>query len=222
MDLLDKLIGIIAPHICLGCGNEGGVICELCASALLLPCASNCLGCRSLSSNFETCNKCKDKIPLRAVWVACGYKDFAKEVVHAYKYGPKREAAMVIVKHMLNVLPVNDFIVTNVPTDSVRIRQRGFDHASRLAKEISLERKLPYCSMLIRTKNVHQVGSTKSQRIQQSKNLFYVRSKNNVKGRDILLVDDVATTGATLISAAQSLKKAGAKNVYGLVFSRKM
>lgn len=222
MDLLDKITGILAPHICLTCGAEGAVMCDPCASALLLSCPGNCFGCRGLSFNFETCGKCRSKVPLKAVWVACDYRDSAKEIIHAYKFGPKRAAASVITKKMIDVMPEHDFIVTSIPTDSSRIKQRGFDHASKIAKKISLIRRLPYRATLIRTKTVQQVGSTKSQRIKQSKDLFYVSSKNKVKGLDVLLIDDVATTGATLISAAQSLKKAGAKNVYGLVFARKM
>lgn len=222
MDIIDKIFGIIAPHTCLSCGEEGDLVCESCFSAEMVSVPSNCIGCKKLVRNFKTCDKCRPKFPLEAVWIAHDYNPLARSLISAYKYNSQRSASSILKSSMLEILPEFEFVVTSVPTSPGRIRQRGFDHASRIAKQISLKRRLPYYNLLLRLKDTHQVGAGREKRFKQVQGLFAVKKNTNIKGRDILLVDDVVTTGASLSAAARELKKAGAKNVYGLVFARKI
>jgi predicted amidophosphoribosyltransferase len=81
---------------------------------------------------------------------------------------------------------------------------------------------LPYQKLIYREGSSRQVGSSKKERIIQASDIYHPMNSSAVKGKNILLVDDVLTTGATLSAVAKALKSAGAKNVYGLVFGKKM
>ena len=111
-------------------------------------------------------------------------------------------------------------IIVPVPTATSRVRQRGYDQAVLLAKEVARQSGLKYTHCLSRTTQAHQVGAGRSQRIKQLSGAFRVTKPDQVMGVHILLIDDVITTGATLESAALLLKKTGAKRIDALVFAQ--
>lgn len=222
MRLIENIIDLIAPLHCILCDFEGSIVCEPCLNAELIYMPSCCFHCAKITSNFKVCEKCSKKHHLKAVWCVTEYNYLAQSVIKAYKYDATRRVKDTIVKEMLSILPLNNFLITSVPTAPNRIRQRGFDHCLLIAKEIARQRKLKFSTLLYRTSNIHQVGSTKKERLNQTKNLFYAKNLKDVNNQSILLVDDVATTGATMQNAARVLKEAGAKEVYGLIFAKNL
>jgi predicted amidophosphoribosyltransferase len=137
-----------------------------------------------------------------------------------------RQAVYPIAQIMTEVLEnkklPKDLMLCPLPTAPSRIRQRGFDHTKLITNKISLNLDISNDSLLSRRTNVRQLGSTRSQRIAQMSQEFYVKSPEKIEGRTILLVDDVMTTGASLSSASTVLKQAGAKRVYAVVFAQKV
>ena len=222
MDLVDKIFSFIAPYECLACSAQGPILCEACTEAEIVQVINSCIGCKKLSANGKTCANCRSSFPIDALWAACSYGPLAKQIVKEYKYNSKRGIAEFMTTQMLDVLPEAELLVTSVPTSSIRIRQRGFDHAARLAKTLANKARLPYSPLLRRLNNSHQVGSSRKKRIEQAEKLFLFGGTTDISGKDILIVDDVVTTGASISAATRVLKKAGAKNVYGLVFARKV
>ena len=111
-------------------------------------------------------------------------------------------------------------LVTFVPTATRHRRQRGFDHAELLAKELSRIRGWHYARLLNRVSQVHQTGATRMQRKEQLKNVFVSQNNSLIKGAHILLIDDVVTTGATLDACSRALKESGAARVDAAVFAR--
>ena len=120
-----------------------------------------------------------------------------------------------------------DIILCPIPTASSRRRGRGFDHAKLLMH--TYWRKLPAYlqlsgrpqQLLTRQSNTRQLGASRPQRIEQMQDEFALKPRADVDGKTVLLIDDVVTTGATLASAAKTLKNAGAKRVYALVYAQK-
>lgn len=222
MRLIESFVNLIAPLHCVRCDTEGSVICEPCLNAELINIPSCCFSCARITNNFMTCALCSKHSALKAVWCVADYNNLARSIITTYKYDAVREVRKIIVQEMLKVLPSTEFLITNIPTATDRIRQRGFDHCALIAREIAKERHLPYSALLYRTNSSHQVGSSKSERLKQTENLFQIKNKFNLKEKTILLIDDVATTGATMQSAARILKNSGAKDVYGLVFAKKL
>lgn len=125
---------------------------------------------------------------------------------------------------MANALPyiAPKTLIVPVPTASVRIRQRGYDHAALLSRHLAST--LGGCNWpgaVIRLGQSRQVGASRAQRHVQLKNAFLTRPSGALSGADVLLVDDVVTTGATLEAVALKLKQAGAKTVNAVVFAQK-
>jgi ComF family protein len=231
MRALDTIIGWLAPPVCLGCGVEGSSFCFECSISNIIPFGERCFNCNAFSINSASCGKCKNNGPPRHVWVSTDYEGVAKNLVQIYKFGHQRVAAKSIANIMAetflfynsyeNILST-DYLVVPVPTATSRVRQRGFDHSVLLAKTVSKKLKLPCSSALQRLGQSRQVGKSRSDRFKQAEGNYIVIKPEMVAARNILLIDDVVTTGATLCSVAKTLRKAGAKRVDALVFAKRL
>jgi ComF family protein len=108
-----------------------------------------------------------------------------------------------------------------IPLHSSRERWRGFNQSLLLAKEIASVNPWPLSNGLKRKKSNHnQAGLKMSERRQNLTNTFYFKGQS-LEGENILLIDDVVTSGQTLNQAAKALKKAGAESVWALVLAKK-
>lgn len=106
----------------------------------------------------------------------------------------------------------NDYVITFIPSDTLKQQKRGFNSAQLIANSLAKKLNLKVKNLLNKSKVVEPFEyKNKKQRYVSIKNAFTIKSKNLPK--NILLVDDVITTGATLLEATKTLKKAGCKNV---------
>ena len=223
MFIIEKMLDIIAPDTCLGCGREGSLTCGECfdtKATASLPC---CYKCQKFMAGSITCKDCKKKSPISAVWVCVVYGGHVKDVVHAVKYRPSKSGARrlgVLLARQLPYLDPTQTVVTYAPTTPGRVRERGFDQSKVAAWACAKKAAIPPASLLVRESPFHQVGSSGAARLKHMKNGFSITTGAKFAGKDVIIVDDVMTTGATLESAAKVLKKAGAKRVFGLVFAR--
>lgn len=220
MSLLDRLIAIIAPHRCVGCGDEGPLLCGACSGALTrLP--ARCYRCRAVTKLSRTCRPCRATSALYRVTVGTNYETIAKELVWRLKFQGAQAAAGQIAEYLAAIYAGDDhnILIVPVPTSSKRVRQRGYDQAQLLARELADRLGRRYLPCLTRVGQQHQVGASRHQRLTQLTGAFRVKS-SGVTGAHILLVDDVLTTGATLQAAARALKAAGAKRVEAIVFAQ--
>ena len=220
MSIFDKIISTVAPHECLGCQRQGSLLCSSCSAKLhVVP--ERCYRCRRLNSGAETCASCRRNSHLQAVHVTTDYQDLAKDLVWKLKFEGAQAAAQQIaakMKYLFNFS--DDMIIVPVPTATSRVRSRGYDQAELLARALIREFHMPKINCLTRLGQTHQIGSDRTQRLQQVNQAFIVKKPQLVSGARILLVDDVITTGATLESAARVLKQSGAKCIEALVFAQ--
>jgi len=231
VSLLEAAIGIIAPPQCVGCGAEGSALCPECLSTKILPYGERCAFCDRLSLAARTCLRCQHLGGPRFIWVATNYESHAQKLVQAYKFGHLRQAAQPISTLMATAvlryfLPTQlhslKYLVVPLPTASSRARQRGFDHSSVLAKTIASKLGMEYCTGLNRLGQSRQVGASRSNRLTQQLGNYFAAKPQRIIGRNILLVDDVITTGGSLIAATKSLRTAGATRVDALVFAKRL
>ncbi len=221
MTVFERLITLFTPDECMICDAEGLILCEACRASEILPLGSSCYRCGALTRDFSTCKSCLRHSPLARVWVASVYEEASRRIIHELKFEARRGAITSVAEQMLRCLPLLDgHIITFLPTASDHLRSRGFDQTKLIARYIGQRCNLPVYPLLYRNLKSHQVGASRSERINQIKNAFSSRSEHLIRGSKILLVDDVMTTGASMEEAARQLRKAGAREVSGVVFAR--
>ncbi len=219
MAILERIIGIIAPHECIVCAQEGSLLCQTCADEMLSPVPSRCYRCKAVTENHATCVSCRRSSVLTRVNVRTEYGEVAKKLLHKIKFERARAGAQTVAHEIsrCNFDVGNYDIIVPVPTASVRRRQRGYDQSILIAEILGRAQQVSVQTCLLRIGNSRQVGTKRAARKEQMKNAFVVWG--DVRGKRILLVDDVVTTGATLESAARALRQDGAKNVGAVVFA---
>jgi competence protein ComFC len=231
MAVLDKVIGWLAPPLCVGCGVEGMNICPSCSGSNIIPFGERCFNCNSLSAGSRTCEKCRQKGFPRCVWVTTDYAGLAKELVQIYKFAHQRVAASSIAELMAETfisfnsdedIAAANYLIVPVPTASGRVRQRGFDHSVELSGAVAGKLSLQKSNSLLRKGQSRQVGRSRKERFEQAADSYSVSRSQDIQGRNILLVDDVVTTGATLAATAKALRAAGARKVNALVFAKRL
>lgn len=227
MTILESAIGWLAPPPCVGCGIEGSALCVACSESEILPYGCRCWRCGAITRLPHACKSCRSFGGPRCVWLTTQYDGLAKELMQVYKFGQQRIAARALVGLMVQTFEhpnyaKQNYLIVPVPTATKRIRERGFGHSELLAKLIAQKLNLSSCKALGRLGQKHQIGSSRSARLTQPKGNYYVRYPERIKGCNILLIDDVLTTGATLRAATKVLRGAGAKRVDALVFAKRL
>lgn len=137
-----------------------------------------------------------------------------KALVNAAKFDAVREAADTQAELLATALPrLESAVVVPIPTIRPHVRRRGYDHALRIARGVA-KRIGGDCRQLVQRQSVSvQHGASRQVRLAQARTAFAVRGHITADA-NYILVDDVTTTGASLVEAAKTLRKAGARRVY--------
>lgn len=220
---VDQILALFAPFDCLGCGQEGRLLCLSCCSAKLPDRPNQCYRCLKVSRR-PLCLPCRPKAGLDGVWVSSNYQGVTSQLIIRLKFSRTQAAAAIIAEIMASQSPVlpEDTVVVHVPTANSRVRQRGYDQAQLIAKALAGRQQLPYQALLRRRGKTRQVGANRQERLAQLQQAYYCPRPSLVVGRKILLVDDVLTTGATIETAARVLRQNGAKSVRAALFAQKI
>ena len=145
------------------------------------------------------------------------YEGNVRKSLHRYKFGGLRFYAGIyggIICDTLSGGELNCDLITWAPLSKARLRKRGYDQARLLAEEISERTGIPCVRTLVKTKNIKAQSSLGALgRLQNIKNAYSPAEGVDLKGKHLLLVDDIVTTGATVSECAGVLKKAGAFSV---------
>ncbi len=226
---MENLINKIFPPKCLFCGSVGELFCENCLSNCTILTQPSCLVCDKPSIKGFTHAKClKPEIPTQYAGVY-EYKDLVRECIRKSKYYSKQFMALVtLVKEAVEIayeweLDYSGFTCVPIPLSQDKETQRGFNQAELIARVISRKFKIPMQnSILIRTKDTRaQHEMDRKQRFANVSGAFKT-AEGKAKDQKILLVDDISTTGATLLEAGKVLYQAGAKEVRCFTLSKKI
>lgn len=216
--MLDRIFSIIAPHRCYNCQQIGSVLCTYCIYDIECEGFSNCLLCTHPTFVHNLCKSCRRSTRIEAAWAIGWREEPLKRLVDDYKYEAVQQAVVPLIELLDSRLPLLlGVTICEVPTASAHVRQLGYDHAELLARQLAQRRDLPYQPLLGRTNQQTQHFSGKKARQAQAKHMFAVHQ--SVSG-PVLLVDDIVTTGSSLKAAAETLKRAGASEVYAAVLVR--
>ncbi|MCC7356170.1 MAG: ComF family protein [Candidatus Doudnabacteria bacterium] len=183
--------------------------------------------CHKSSLDGITHNTCATQLSPIQTLSLFAYKDnrISRAIILGkYKFVPAIYAEL---GHMLALflkekydLSQADFIIP-IPLSPQRKRWRGFNQAEIVAAQISINSNIPLSKALIRNKNTKtQKDLNKKDRLENMKGSFEVSAKANLKGKHVLLIDDVLTTGSTLLEATKALKEAGVTSVICVTLAR--
>lgn len=149
------------------------------------------------------------------------YEGQIRKLLIDYKFNDKPYLYKTFSRIILDNKKMTDFInnyeiIIPVPIHKKRLNSRGYNQSELLVREISKELKnIKFINnLLIKTKNnVAQSTLTKGQRISNVKNIYKVQNNNLIKGRSVILVDDIYTTGSTVNECSKLLKENGTREI---------
>ena len=188
-------------------------------SAQLLMGSGQCVNCREHPPEFERAASFGE------------YRDHLRGLIHLLKYERVTPAARPLGKMLAQAISElqpsfgeGKLLLVPVPLHRNRSRARGFNQAELIAHAAmkAIGRELEFApELLIRKREtISQVGLSREERIENMRDAFRVRDSRRVRGRSVIVVDDVMTTGTTVSECARVLQQAGAKRVWAATVAR--
>jgi ComF family protein len=213
------LVDVVFPPVCASCKSLGGLLCSQCESEIMWVEEPICYSCgRPQITSTNTCSDCHQRpLPLNQIRTATFYLNPIAEVIKQFKYEGYFGLAQPLGELMLAAWPRWQHpidLAISVPLHAARQRERGYNQSELLAR--FLARHLDWCVETAALKRIRrtrpQVGLNMTERLANVRGAF-VSDSTLVEGKQILLIDDVRTTGSTLVAAAEVLLAAGAQSV---------
>lgn len=210
------ILDLFFPKFCFGCKKEGEYLCYDCKSLLEIS---------GFHQKFQTKN-------LSDLYFSTEYKNpLIKKLIQSFKYLPLIKELSVplsslIIDHfqqLENQKPIFEReALIPLPLAKKKLKWRGFNQSEEIGKELSKFLKIPlFNDVLIKIREtLPQVELSAKEREKNIKGVFVLKNKEKIKGKKILLVDDVYTTGSTMEEAARVLREGGAKEIIGVVIAR--
>jgi len=202
MLILEFLVDLVFPRRCVVCGKWEVDLCKDCFVNL-----QRRMGILKKRRGFDGFICLYD------------YRDGnVMEVIKSIKFGFNRRLIRIMLSDVERLPPKIDLIIP-VPLFKYRFNWRGFNQAEEMAKVLDEEFELLVGKVLKRVKNTPQQARIKDkrERLRNLKNAFEVMK--DIKDKNVLLVDDVYTSGATMKECVKVLQKAGVNKIYGLVLA---
>jgi ComF family protein len=206
--------------------------CPACLSQIKFFSSPRCLHCGigfpSSSEVDHLCAEClSEERHFNLARAVCGYEGVIMEAISRLKYGGLTRLAMPLGNLLAEYqdpdfeLSENDLVIP-VPLHTRRLQERGFNQSLLLARQVSRRRSIPLnFTALHRARQTQpQTQLSGAERRKNVRGAFEVRKREAVKGKRILLIDDVFTTGATVQECAYVLREAGASEVHVLTLAR--
>lgn len=221
---LDFILDLIYPPKCVSCGElidfrSKKIFCDKCQSSIKFIDGLRCVGCSRPIESGNYCVFCSSKKHwFNKNYSLFEYDEFIADLIHRFKFKNHPSIGIGLGKIMGKYIP-EDFLsikidyVVPVPIHKHRMTKRGFNQSEILAREISKKIYLP-----LKTDIINRVVDTKPQweldPKERENNLDNAFKCKKICDKNILLVDDIFTTGSTIDECAKTLKSSGAKTVF--------
>ena len=232
---LEPVLDFVFPPRCPACGNgvgRHGGLCAECWAGLAIPSEPWCAACQrpfgeGAPGDGAMCAPCLAHPPRHAgVFSATLYTPVSRKLVLAFKHGRRIAMAPMLARLIAARLPDDpaERLIVPVPLHRWRLWTRGYNQAALLARELE---RLGKGSVLVdalerrkRTPSLGGLGARARRRVLAGAIAVRDSARDQIKGRDILLVDDVLTSGATSDACVSALRRAGARSVRIACFAR--
>lgn len=224
----EMALNLLFPQWCIGCGKEGSFICVSCRRSLSVIMPPVCPLCGRPQLNGMLCSQCVSwKVDIDGIRSPYRFEGVIQQAVYQLKYRNLRASASLLAEMMNEYLaanPVPGDVLVPVPLHKKRVRERGYNQSGLLARKLGKLRNMPVienCLMrLVNTPPQARTGNLEERKMNVS-GAFSCRD-NRLKGKRVILVDDVSTSGSTLDACAAVLKETGVESVWGLVLAREI
>jgi competence protein ComFC len=217
-------LDLILPPSCGGCGVSGSRWCVRCQQQVPLiygPVCSLCGLPQAIPGLCPACQQDRPKYEVLRSWSV--FADPVQEALHRLKYRRDIGLGDSLADQLTGFIrdlcwPIE--MIIPIPLGWQRLKERGYNQVGLIARPLSMALGLEYAprELTRRRETRSQVGLSRQARRENVRDAFIAGAR--VQGKNILLMDDVATTGSTLSSAAEALLGSGVKHVYALTVAR--
>ncbi len=224
----ETALNLLFPQWCIGCGKEGGLICSSCHSSLSRIMPPICPRCGRPQPSGILCSSCVSwQAAIDGIRSPFRFDGVVRQAIHQLKYGNLRALAAPLAQLLNNYLitsPIPGEVLVPVPLHRKRLRERGYNQSSLLTRELGKLTNLPVMDgCLIRQRHAPPQARTSTvDERQRNVAAAFTGGDHRLRDKQVLLIDDVSTSGATLDACAAALKAAGATSVWGLVLAREI
>lgn len=212
----DRALDLALPPTCAGCNQEGSVLCRECRPALDVRLTSVPGVPIGLPADLPA--------PLLQLEWCAPFTGVARRAVHRLKYSGERRLAAPLGEAVANrwrLAGAGGDVLVPVPASADRIRERGYDQAVLIARVAGRHLQLPVVEAVRRAHDtMAQFDLDRADRGANVKDAFHVVAADQIRGRWVILVDDIVTTGATLAACAEALLREGATAVSAVTVAR--
>jgi ComF family protein len=237
-NFVKSFVDLVYPPSCAACNKPlpriamDSSVCLSCWSQIKMNRPPFCHACgrqmsrKDFSKNM--CGRCaRTPMAFDRAYSVCVYDGPIKTLIQAFKYKDKQHLGKVLSKLPIDfikeyAIPIQymDYLVP-IPLHSVKLREREFNQADILCREIgaAFGKTVLYNNLFRYRATNAQATLEPHQRFLNVRGSFAVTEKESLRGKNIMLIDDVLTTGATASDAARSLKDAGANIVFVLTLA---
>lgn len=226
----EQILDFLFPPRCVACGKFGTYLCESCFGKIEFAQRQFCPICGKPSIGGFAHPGCKRPFSLDGALTVANYQSIMHNLISLFKYKPFLTDLQTVFQHILNLTLTKNyftekFIVAAVPLHWTRKNWRGYNQAEILGKIVAEFFNFEFNQEILRrirfTKPQTQLA--REERWENVSGAFALYGKTNekIKGKSILLVDDVWTTGATLKECGKVLKRNGAAKVWAFTLCKK-
>lgn len=218
-------LDFLFPPYCINCGKEGNYICGHCSRDLPYIYPPVCPICGRPLTPENQCPGCPGKqTDIEGIRAPFLFNGIVRKAIHELKYHNLRALAPLLAEFLheylkINALPCN--VLVPVPIHKKRLRERGYNQSSLITHELSRLCRLPVSdNSLVRRSYISSQARTTSAvaRLENVTGAFTCKDKR-LAGKQVILIDDVSTSGATMNACAEALKTGGAATVWGLTLA---
>jgi competence protein ComFC len=231
IDLMKALGNLLMPSLCFNCKKKTKnlILCKRCFKAISFLKPPLCRYCGKPLSAKKTniCQECHpEDFPFEAMFSVAAYREPLAGLIKLFKYGHYDYLSAFLGRLMaahctpLGLNPQASDLITSVPIHKYKLKERGYNQSGLLAQYLSKHFNIPLGDDII-GESANKPSQTKLSPKNRKLNVYEAfEPLKNIAGRNVLLIDDVYTTGATVSACCAALKKGGAGKITVLTLAK--